>query len=397
MIRHEEKRLRETFQRLLLLALAAPAGAQACSASSSGGGAMGGDSGTMSSDDGGQDGTMVTGDAQSTDSGTTPQDSSTPTEGAANCNAGQPYFDDASFAQYPEAGADAPYYSCYYFVDLPCGANLATGSGSAACYVTLTDCAKYCSLDGGFVDCRYWEGEGCSDGGLTAKTGQPATLACGLCNGVGRRPSGLRAACVARTRDPLGEHFAQVAHLEAASVFAFQQLRDELALHGAPQSLLRCAERSIRDEQRHARVMARLARRHGGEPVTARVRRRNLRRLERVARENAVEGCVRETFGALVATWQAEHAEDQTIRARMARVAQDETRHAALAWAVAKWADARLDAAARARVARARRAAARRLADEVTTSLPASASRAAGLPTDAQARALVEAMSGMWA
>ena len=42
------------------------------------------------------------------------------------------------------------------------------------------------------------------------------------------------------------------------------------------------------------------------------------------------------------------------MRRTFARIAADETRHAALSWAVARWAERRLDAAARARIAAAR-------------------------------------------
>ena len=52
------------------------------------------------------------------------------------------------------------------------------------------------------------------------------------------------------------------------------------------------------------------------------------RALGVVAIENAVEGCVRETFGALIASWQAEHARDPGIKRLMRSIARDETRHA---------------------------------------------------------------------
>jgi len=58
--------------------------------------------------------------------------------------------------------------------------------------------------------------------------------------------------------------------------------------------------------------------------------------------EIAVEGCVRETFGALEATFQAKNANDPQIRRVMRRIAEDETRHAALAWRVAAWIEPRL-------------------------------------------------------
>jgi hypothetical protein len=112
--------------------------------------------------------------------------------------------------------------------------------------------------------------------------------------------------------------------------------------------------RARRDEERHARAMARQARMRGAPVSAPRVLRHAIRPLEAVARENAVEGCVNETFGALIAAFQAEHAPRASLRRVFARIAADEVRHAALSWAVARWAEARLDPAARARVAAAR-------------------------------------------
>src|SRR5205823_2406284 len=142
----------------------------------------------------------------------------------------------------------------------------------------------------------------------------------------------------------LGEHFARVAHLEAASVHAFVRLGRELDAHGAPKRLLDAAARAARDEIRHARVTARIARRFGASPPPARVRQLAVRSLAAVAIENAVEGCVRETFGALVAKWQADHAGDAEVATAMERIARDESDHAALSWAIAGWSAARLDA-----------------------------------------------------
>ena len=165
-------------------------------------------------------------------------------------------------------------------------------------------------------------------------------------------------------------------------------------MHAAPGELVRMAERSaLRDEERHARTVGSLARRFGATPPKVRVGRAQRRSLEEMARENAVEGCVRETFGAIVATWQAAHARDAEVRAAMKRIAADETRHAALAWAIARWAEARLDEAARARVREARDEAVRELAREVGGGAVDEVTSEAGLPAPADARALVRAMS----
>jgi hypothetical protein len=244
----------------------------------------------------------------------------------------------------------------------------------------------------------YTEGQGCQDGSVVAEAGQPITISCDLCNGVGRRPKGLCATRFERAKGALGDYLARAAHLEAASVLAFHALGDELRAHGAPRALVEMAERSARDEVSHARVTERLARRHGGatrKPRTA--GKKSVRALEAIARENAVEGCVRETFGAMVATWQAAHAGDLELRAAMKKIAVDETRHAALAWETAKWLDARLDAAARNRVKRARDRAVKRLAKDVTRALPRELVRDAGLPTPARAGTFVRAMeAALW-
>ena len=97
-------------------------------------------------------------------------------------------------------------------------------------------------------------------------------------------------------------------------------LARELEHHGAPARLTALAKESARDEVRHAREMGALARRYGSSFTPApKPRGRRARSLPRVAYENAVEGCVRETYGALVATYQASNARDPMVRAAMAR------------------------------------------------------------------------------
>jgi len=226
------------------------------------------------------------------------------------------------------------------------------------------------------------------DGGKSVTCAEPAP-------GSGRRPRGLRAPPV-RHAPSVGDYFASVAWLEAASVDAFEILAFELGAHRAPARLVRGARRSARDERRHARTMAALARRHGGEPLAPVVERRAPRSLEAIARENAVEGCVRETFGALVATWQAREAGDAHVRAAMERIAEDETRHATLAWGVAEWLDGQLDAAARRRVHAAKRRAVLALRRSAADP-PADVQRVAGVPGPRIAAALLDSLGkALW-
>jgi hypothetical protein len=136
--------------------------------------------------------------------------------------------------------------------------------------------------------------------------------------------------------------------------------------------------------------MGRLARRFGRSPLRARVRAREPRSLEAMAQENAVEGCVRETYGGLLATWQAAHACDTEVAAEMARIAEDETRHAALSWAIARWVEPLLDRRARTRITARRRAAIERLQQEIAV-LPRAVSRVVGFPSRDVQRSLLEA------
>ena len=173
----------------------------------------------------------------------------------------------------------------------------------------------------------------------------------------GRRPSGLVRSrpthknpnTPPNARRPslesvVGAYLAGAAELEAASVTAFEILASELEAHGAPEHLLAAAQKSGRDEGRHTRSMSALAKRFGGEFIPPRVRPQRARSLRAMALENAVEGCVREAFGALVATYQAAHAGNPSVRRAMRGIAADETSHAALAFRVAGWLEGRLDA-----------------------------------------------------
>jgi hypothetical protein len=179
---------------------------------------------------------------------------------------------------------------------------------------------------------------------------------------VGRRPAGL----VSRSN---GSRFARAAHLEAASVEAFRVLARELALHDAPAALIAEAERSARDEIRHAAMMARIARRFGATYEAPVVERREPRSLFDLALDNAIEGCVRETYGAVEAMLLAETEADPAIARAMHAIARDETRHAELAWSIAAWANARLSKAEREEIRAATRDAIDELPDEPAVAL----------------------------
>jgi len=208
---------------------------------------------------------------------------------------------------------------------------------------------------------------------------------------AGRRPHGFVEGRHAGSG--LGAYFARAAELEAASVIAFRGLRAELRAHGAPRRLLRALSRAARDEQRHTRTTSALARRFGARAVPARVARAPERSLEAIALENVAEGCVRELYGALIATFQARTARDLQVRGAMARIAREETRHATLSLSLQRWLEQRLDRGALARVASARRDAVQRLRREIGENPELSGAEQAGLPTVLQAQRLFDSLS----
>ncbi|NMO16758.1 ferritin-like domain-containing protein [Pyxidicoccus fallax] len=197
----------------------------------------------------------------------------------------------------------------------------------------------------------------------------------------GRKPEGLQEPRL-DAHCSLGALFARMAWLEAASVPAFLRLARELKAHGAPEVLVRAARRSAGEEVRHTRAMTALARRHGASAPEVELAPFPTRSLEDMLVENAKEGCVRETFGAVVAGWQARAAEDARVREEFERIAEDELRHAELAWAVDAWAAELLTPEARQRVRDARREAFEELKHLLARQEPdATLVRQAGIPS----------------
>jgi hypothetical protein len=241
--------------------------------------------------------------------------------------------------------------------------------------------------------------DGESDGGFETDGGGIVLLECEwryLCFG-GRGHAGLRPGEAARGPDPIGRWAAAMAHEEAGSVDAFLALADELAAHGAPAALVARARAAARDEVVHARLMGRIALARGARPRRPRLEAIPPRSLEALATENAVEGCVRETWAALEATWQAAHADDPAVRAAMQRIAVDETRHAELSRDLDAWLATRLSPAASARVRGARTRAVAALQRGLAERRAPAATRALGLPAPATARRLLTGLhAALW-
>lgn len=166
----------------------------------------------------------------------------------------------------------------------------------------------------------------------------------------GRRPSDMALGCEHAAdcddaRSEVGAYLAEGARLEAAAVFAFELMARELTAHGAPAALVERCWAAAADEQRHTRLTCEAARRYGFEPILPEPHVRPLPSLWQLALENTVEGCVRETWGALSAALQARTARDPQLAELYAAIAPDELAHAELSWDIQAWLSAQTGAA----------------------------------------------------
>lgn len=248
-------------------------------------------------------------------------------------------------------------------------------AGPTACEV---DCTRVCAAigvgTGGFLSCS-WSG-----------TSADLSYTCGGC-GVGRVAAGTARHALGGT---LGERLARQAYYEAASVTAFARLAAVLAAAEAPWDLVRRAQRAAEEEARHAATFATLAERHGATPCVPEPHDVTPTLFE-LAIENATEGCVRETFGALVTLHQAEHAESAEVRAAFASIADDELQHASLSWDLFAWFETRLGADEVAMMHDAYKIARRAAAREVIEA-PDALGTAVGLPSSSRAHAMFEGL-----
>ena len=76
----------------------------------------------------------------------------------------------------------------------------------------------------------------------------------------GTPPAGLRPHAPIAGDDPVGVHFAAMAHVERAAVFGFLRLADELSQLGAPEPLCAAARHAPSHEHHHAKIAEPLAR-----------------------------------------------------------------------------------------------------------------------------------------
>jgi len=205
---------------------------------------------------------------------------------------------------------------------------------------------------------------------------------------AGRRPEGLEE--VPLRAPTAGEWLARMAWMEAASVDAFEDLARELASFDAPRTLIESARAAAGDERRHAVAIGRLAITRGAVPTKPSRSAHPMRSLLAMAIDNAREGGVRETFGALLASHQASFARDVDVRMTMAAIARDEARHALLSDRIDAWVRPRVGSVA---LDQERSDAARALEATIATECDDESAAALGLPSLELQRNIIRALA----
>jgi len=145
---------------------------------------------------------------------------------------------------------------------------------------------------------------------------------------------------------------------EAASVASFSRFVLQLMSLGAPSSLIAGAQAAMADEVEHARTFFGLACAYGGAelgPDTLAVEGALSSASDPVvsAVSLATEGCIAETISAMQLEFAASRATDPAVATLLSEVAEQELRHAELAWSALAWMLRRGDASLRAAVAQA--------------------------------------------
>jgi hypothetical protein len=131
--------------------------------------------------------------------------------------------------------------------------------------------------------------------------------------------------------------------MEHASIASFNRFSLQLLAVGAPPELLEASQRAGLDEIEHARMAFALAARYGSEalgPSALDLRGEALGPLDlaSVAASTVEEGCLGETLAALEAEALRDGAQAPALRAAWSVIAEDEARHAELAWSFVRWA-----------------------------------------------------------
>lgn len=144
------------------------------------------------------------------------------------------------------------------------------------------------------------------------------------------------------TREAAANHYADMAAMEHASVASFSRFSLQLMAFGAPAELLRDAHAAALDEIEHARTAyawaSFLGRKNLGPDKLSAALAPIPTGLEDFVKALVEEGCVGETLGAAEGRVAARFVVVPEMALSLADIADDEERHATLAWRTLQWA-----------------------------------------------------------
>ena len=147
----------------------------------------------------------------------------------------------------------------------------------------------------------------------------------------------------AGTRKKLTNAWLEIAATEHASVATFSKLSLQLMALGAPPELLKTCQQAAMDEIEHARCCYSLASVYAGQtlgptPFTE-LNGIQLEKitLEQLAIESLQDGCLMEGYFSAALYVAAEQAIDPALKTSLMNMAEDEARHAKLAWDILDW------------------------------------------------------------
>jgi hypothetical protein len=134
----------------------------------------------------------------------------------------------------------------------------------------------------------------------------------------------------------LAEGWTRMALMEHASIAAFARFTLQLLCLGAPADLVEASNGALaRMCFAIASALAGRPQSPGPLPIAGSLDETSLRE---VLVTTIREGCIGETVAAIEAAEAREHAADGTLREVLRKIADDETRHAVLAWRFVRWA-----------------------------------------------------------
>jgi hypothetical protein len=144
-------------------------------------------------------------------------------------------------------------------------------------------------------------------------------------------------------REGLATMWTEHARFEHASIASFARFVLQLLSVGAPAALVHDAQRAMADEIRHATATFGLASAYAGRPIGPGVldvggSLDTIAGLEAIVVATVDEGCIAETISAWQALEAARDATDPAVTAVLHAIAEEELRHAELAWRFVRWA-----------------------------------------------------------